>query len=282
LRKERDSIDERVNSHKDVTQPFCKEVAREVIKVFVTDLMKNGVKEKILNNSLTNVWKNIQKITDGVNNSCRMSMGGDLAERQKISGIDEKLIAQVREEILKNTIETEIMAKRKDHVGRLLIHQISPLFPSRSSADNELKDRLKIEPVEGLVPRQVIPGLVDAMNDMFGSEFLEDAQRKLNKVVEENADRKNLMDWDWLFDHPTSIGVLHTLLFHAKKVMAGMNEHDDTTEIDPLDGSTTVLPLSKWLINRIGQSEIFKKEMKRDLTDGEFQLIYEYLFKNLE
>jgi hypothetical protein len=274
--------DDRINSKEDVTHPFCKEVAKEVLKVFVAELMKNGIEEKTLNDSLTNVWKDIQDITGGINGSCRKSMSGDISERRNVTEIDEKLIAQVKEEILKETIEAEIIAKRKDHVGRLLVHQISTLFPSRSSVDNEIKDKLKVEVVEGRVPRQIIPGFIDAMNDMFGSEFLADAQEKLEKVVAENSGRKNLIDWDWLFDHPTSIGVLHTLLFQAKKVMDGMNDNDDTAEIDPIEETAMIQPLSKWFINRIGQSEIFKKEMKRDITEPEFLLIYEYLFKNMK
>ena len=282
MTEENSSTDGRLNSQAGLTQPFCKEISKEIIKVFISELMKNGVEEKILNDSLTNVWKNILSITEGVNDSCRKSMGGDISERRKITGISAELRAQVREEILKQTIEAEIIAKRKDHVGRLLIHQISPLFPSRSSADNELKDQLKTEVVEGHIPRQIIPGFVDAMHDMFGSEFLADAQAKLGEVVKENDERTNLMDWDWLFDHPTSIGVLHTLLFQAKKVMDNMNDLEGTEELDPLEETASMQPLSKWFINRISQSDIFKKEMKRDLTEGEFHLIYEYLFKNMK
>jgi hypothetical protein len=64
--------------------------------------------------------------------------------------------------------------------------------------------------------------------------------------------------------------------------MDGMNDNDDTAEIDPIEETAMIQPLSKWFINRIGQSEIFKKEMKRDITEPEFLLIYEYLFKNMK
>ncbi|MDH5542337.1 MAG: hypothetical protein OEY64_05175 [Nitrospinota bacterium] len=236
------------------TLQFCRQISREIIKIYIAELLKKGVSESVLNSALSNVWGSIEKINEKINREC----GGEIAD---------KLKDKVKTEV----IEAKINEQRKDHFGRLLVHQISHLFPEYD--DTETAKKIAVGYVDNKVPRQIIPGFIDAVKAMFGDEYIETTQKKLEGIVRKFPVENGLVNWDRFFGNNVVLEILRGILTQAKKTIDDMNENE---EID----DTKALPT--WFVNRMTQTDEFTKDMERDLSRKEYELIYEALFRVLK
>lgn len=213
---------------KALTTPFFSQGFKEVLTTFIQKLLKAGVPRAQINNALAEMMPEIQRVASTTTDAFTDKVGKYLQRRKW-------------EEV------------REDYLGRALLFEIEAHFPT----NDEISERLLIEPVDGLVPRQVAEGLIMALKQAHGTELIHQyevtcAKKKelyrneMTRLVDVNA----FVADDDIKTIVKDITTRFRLLLHKK------------TEPDQ----------RKWLLNLISRSHSFM-QMKRDLTAQEVDII---------
>lgn len=213
---------------KALTTPFFSQGFKEVLTSFIQKLLKAGVPRAQINNALAEMMPEIQRVA---------ATTTDAFTEKMIKYLERRKWEEVRE----------------DYLGRALLFEIEAHFPT----DEEMGERLLIEPVDGFVPRQVAEGLIMALKQAHGTELIHQyeatcARKKelyrneMTRLVDVNA----FVADDEIKTIIKDITTRFRLLLHKK------------TEPDR----------RKWLLNLISRSHSFM-QMKRDLTIAEIDII---------
>jgi len=166
------------------------------------------------------------------------------------------------QDLMKEYANQEVETKRVDHLCRIIIHQIEDLFPARD--DKELNDRLETEFVEGVIPRQIIPMLYDAVKGIFGTDFM-DAKQEECKVIVSNHFQPWCMrtDWDGVFTDDDTKKIVTEIVTEIKRIL----ENDENYK--------------SWFIKVIRKSEVFFASDEFETTKKEYTLPTEAFFRSL-
>ncbi len=215
----------------------CHEIARHALKLYAGELASGGISQEILTEAFKKSWTGLDAYLKGINKSC--SNGA--------SSISAAL---------------KVQEKRKNFFGRLIVHEISALIPLVSN--EEISKEIRSEHVVGKIPRDVIYGYMGAVDDMFGDEFRESAQKRLTRIIDANKNlHTGLYDWDKFYSDPESKEIRLDIFTKIKEKCAA---NDDWFE---------------WFRKRITRSEEFTGHMKRGLEEEEFRLILHTMFNSL-
>jgi len=213
---------------------FCQNLGRDALKVYATELLKLGVDQTLLSNALKNIWPNLAK---------------SLGEKN----------ATVIEHASSVSAALEVQEKRKDFIGRVITHEISALLPL--SSNKQMIKKLRTESIPGKLPREIIPGFVSAIKDMFGDEFKKNAQKKLTEAIERTKDpATGLYDWTTFYTDADT----------HKMTLEIFNKIKECIDNDKNKFA--------WLKERIESSELFSEKMKRSLHQEECRLLFHSMF----
>lgn len=179
-----------------------------------------------------------------------------LPEIQRIAGrTNDEFLAQATDYLNRKNFEN----LRSDYLGRALLYCLEDHFPK----DIDTGDRLTTEPQDGLIPHQVAMGLINALKSAHGMDTILEYQELCNEKAEKYRSETDLLiDVKKFVDDP-----------EVKRVVK-----DITTRFRLLMHKKTEAEQRKWLMNMVSTSASFK-EMRRDLTPREVDIIYAGFFK---
>lgn len=219
---------------------LCRGFSMEIVKTLVTRFKKSGVDQEIIDTVTDESWPKIEKVLE--------------------SSVDAFLEAAGRE---KEKLERE--KSRKDYLGRIIIEQIKDMFPPED--DYDLTGKICLEFVEGVLPRQLVPGLLGAIGDMFGQEYIEEKVQETKVIVlSHSAEDSETVEWKKVHTDPKTKKLIYSLL---SKVKTKLEQPDEGK-------------VKEWFIKRITSTATFKVEIERNFEERDYRLLTDSLFRILQ
>lgn len=217
----------------------------EIVKMIVIDFRKRGVDRKLLDEALRETLPKIGKL---VESSIGLILETALKESERV-------------EKERDNIKFEKL--RSDYLGRIIISKIEGLFPSYSDAG--ILKRVCNEQIEGVIPRQVIPGLLEATKDLLGRDFMEKKEKESENLVSKHyKSGSSRIDWEKVILDPDVISLI-------KKVYSRMKERFDSNENYTKD----------FLTKKIMASKSYREGVHRNFDDKELKFLVKSMFRDL-
>lgn len=151
--------------------------------------------------------------------------------------------------------------KRKNFLGRALLYHIEHFFPKSKDA----AEKVIFEQVEGVLPRQVAQGLISAIQSAQGIQLTEKYEKVCDEKAEDYRDGEGgEVDLDAFANDPEVKKISEDMIGKLKSALADLDEDKK----------------KRWLVSIIQNSAKFR-EMKRRLTDTEYEQLAQGLFQEI-
>lgn len=227
--------DIRSGSHPKTFITLCRGISAESVDIVVKKLKEDGADQKVIDDILSD---SLPKIEEVLHSSYSLLLEAALRE--------------------KNQLEAEKL--RKDFLGRFVIAQIKDLLPTERNW--EMTEKSSSEFVEGLIPRPVIPGLLSAVKDMFGQDYIEDKEKICRGVAKSYTIGGTIrIDWEKAYLDPRIIEVIGDMFLVVKK------------KLEEEEG------VKDWFMKRISSSDTYKEQMSRPFEEQDFQQLIKAMFR---
>ncbi|MBI5816021.1 MAG: hypothetical protein HZB29_10500 [Nitrospinae bacterium] len=194
----------------EVTSHFFRSLVASTLKTFASDLNKSL--DEVLAADLKYgpmVRKHLQA---AMADALRKTMGGIARESEKMNM---ESAAAVAEEIKKIIALVEVDKLRNNYFGRVLVRQIDNYFPLRQ--DIFLNLRIRDEHVRGVIPRQIVGGLLQALRTVFGADFLAEKEELCNNIARKYMTNIRVVDWPSAFEDGESKGLVRQVFGESLK-----------------------------------------------------------------
>ncbi|PKN77088.1 MAG: hypothetical protein CVU52_02020 [Deltaproteobacteria bacterium HGW-Deltaproteobacteria-10] len=167
---------------KEETLVFCRENCSKSIKLFIGNLIAEGVPKEKLLRALKNTEVELEKIVTSVHDQCSRSQHKD----------DENKAHK---------------AKRKDHLTRIIVHYLQ---------ENDSMDKAVY------FPRQSFKIFAEAIRKLLGDKIIEEKQLESYAVVKEYQDENGHIKWDDVYVDTRSKQLTWDILFRTSIALSGV------------------------------------------------------------
>jgi len=218
---------------KNITLPFCSRNVNKAILAFSSALIKSGVQKQVIMDTLTALKPQLSQIASEFNDECHNA------------------IARFNYLLEQESLIT-------DYLGKALLKDIEPLFPQ----DPDTEELIMTSAVNGILPRYISAGLVDAIKSAHGEQAVEEYENiAADKVEKYRAKANGLIDFAAFAADKEISQIRERMIAQFRKIYEERDEGER----------------KRWFLSKITASAGFKK-MKRDLTDGEYRQLIAVLF----
>jgi len=240
----------------ETTAHHCRTIAASTLKMFAANLNKavdDAVSDADQKSAII-VRKYLQM---AMHNAIKTTMAGVAKDSTRVNN---ECSVSVGEEIKKIVALVEVDRLRSNYFGRIAVRQIENCFPLRQ--DIFLNLRIREEHVRGIVPRQIVGGLLQSLKTVYGADFLTEKEELCANIVKKYQTNIRVTDWYAVFADDSA------------KAMARQIFNDSLKE--KLSGKSR-----DWFIGVIKDNKTYR-EIRRGFNEDDYQGLMRALFINHE